>query len=383
VKLVVQVKLLPTPEQASALEATLRECNAAATDVSELAWGLGCFRNYDLRRHTYQDVKANHGLGSQAAQHVIKKVADAYTALTANLKAGRYGRPGSKRRRLVEGNPITFRPDAAQPYDARMLSWQHEARTASIWTCAGRLKDVAFTGSPDQLQTVATRPIGESDLVHRDGMWFLYACVDLDEPEEYEPSGFLGVDLGIANIAYDSDGTRYTGAQLNRYRRRQQRLRQRLQAKNTQSARRLLARRRRKEARHAAHTNHQIAKTIVTEAARTGRGIAVEQLTGIRDRVRLRKPQRVTLSSWSFQQLGGFLAYKARRGGVPLVEVDPRYTSQTCAECGHRDKRNRPDQETFHCRSCGVVAHADHNAARNIAARGVAGWGAVNRPHAA
>jgi transposase len=64
-------------------------------------------------------------------------------------------------------------------------------------------------------------------------------------------------------------------------------------------------------------------------------------------------------------------------------EVDPRYTSQTCNRCGHRDKRNRPDQETFICRSCGVVAHADHNAALNIASRGVQGWGAVNRPHAA
>ncbi|TWH68324.1 IS605 OrfB family transposase [Micromonospora olivasterospora] len=141
--------------------------------------------------------------------------------------------------------------------------------------------------------------------------------------------------------------------------------------------------RRRKETRHTANINHAIAKSIVTEAARTGRGIAVEKLTGIRDRVRLRKPQRVTLHSWAFHQLGAFLIYKARRAGVPLVEVDPRYTSQTCAACGHRDKRNRPNQETFHCRSCGVVAHADHNAARNIASRGVASWGAVNRPHAA
>jgi len=121
----------------------------------------------------------------------------------------------------------------------------------------------------------------------------------------------------------------------------------------------------------------------VTEAARTGRGIAVENLTGIGERVRLRKPQRVTLHSWSFHQLGRFLAYMARRTGVPLVGVDPRHTSQTCHRCGHRDKRNRPDQETFHCRSCGVVAHADHNAALNIAQRGVEGWGAVNRPHAA
>lgn len=383
VKLVVQVKLLPTPEQALALETTLRACNTAASDVAELARDVRCYRNYDLRRHIYHDIKTTYGLGAQAAQHVIKKVADAYTTLKANLAAGRYGKPGSRRRRRVEASPISFRWDAAQPYDARMLSWQHDARTVSIWTTTGRLKGLAFTGSPDQLKTVATRPVGESDLVHRDGMWFLYATVEVDEPAVYEPAGFLGVDLGIANIAYDSDGTRYAGAQLNRYRRRQQRLRRRLQAKNTFSARRLLARRRRKETRHAANTNHIISKTIVTEAERTGRGIAVEQLTGIRDRVRLRKPQRVTLSSWSFQQLGAFLAYKARRAGVPLVAVDPRYTSQTCAECGYRDKRNRPSQETFHCRSCGVVAHADHNAARNIAARGVAGWGAVNHPNAA
>src|SRR4051794_19817412 len=78
VKLVVQVKLLPMPEQASALEATLRACNAAAADVAVMARDLGCYRNYDLRKHAYQGVKHDYGLGAQAAQHVIKKVADAY-----------------------------------------------------------------------------------------------------------------------------------------------------------------------------------------------------------------------------------------------------------------------------------------------------------------
>ncbi|WP_432982382.1 RNA-guided endonuclease InsQ/TnpB family protein [Dactylosporangium sp. CA-233914] len=382
-KLVVQVKLLPAPGQAAALEATLRACNTAASDVAVVARESAVYRNYDLRGHVYAGIRAGHGLGAQAAQHVIKKVCDAYKTLAANIRAGNLGKPGSKRRRRVERNPISFRWDAAQPYDARMLSWQHDARTVSIWTVDGRLKQVSFTGSPDQVKAVAAHLIGESDLVHRDGMWFLHATVEVPEPELFDPGGFLGVDMGIANIAYDCDGNRYAGARLNGYRRRQARLRARLQAKNTKSAKRLLARRRRKEARHAANVNHVIAKTIVTEAARTGRGIAVEELTGIRDRVRLRKPQRVTLSSWSFHQFGSFLSYKARRAGVPLVEVDPRYTSQTCNRCGHRDTRNRPDQETFNCRSCGVVAHADHNAALNIAQRGVEGWGAVNRPHAA
>ncbi|MFD0067800.1 zinc ribbon domain-containing protein, partial [Streptomyces sp. NPDC056690] len=42
--------------------------------------------------------------------------------------------------------------------------------------------------------------------------------------------------------------------------------------------------------------------------------------------------------------------------------------------CGHVDKRNRVDQGLFICRGCGVVAHADRNASRNIAARGAAVW---------
>jgi len=383
VKLVMQVKLPPTPEQAAALQATLRACNTAASDVAVVARKIGVYRNYDLRKHVYAAIKADYALGAQAAQHVIKKTVDAYATLKANITAGRLGKPGSIRRRRAETNPVAFGWDAAQPYDARMLSWQTDSQTVSIWTVRGRLKGITYTGSADQLKAVVASKVGESDLVHRDSMWFLYASVEVAEPQLIDPQGFLGVDLGIANIAYDSDATRHAGNRLNGYRRRQLRLRRRLQAKNTKSARRLLARRNKKEARHAANVNHRIAKTIVTEAARTGRGIAVEQLTGIRERVRLRKPQRVTLSSWSFHQLGSFLTYKARRAGIPLVVVDPRYTSQTCHGCGHRDKRNRPDQETFHCRSCGVVAHADHNAALNIAQRGVEDWGAVNRPHAA
>jgi putative transposase len=156
-----------------------------------------------------------------------------------------------------------------------------------------------------------------------------------------------------------------------------------LQAKKTSSARRLSHKRRRKEARFAADVNHQISKRIVAEAQRTGRGIAVEQLTGIRARVRLRKPQRATLHSWAFAQLGAFLGYKAQQAGVAFAEVDPAYTSQTCSACGWVNKRNRRSQSEFECGRCGFVGHADHNAAINIAARGVDRWGEVMRPHAA
>ncbi|MCM2416175.1 transposase [Streptomyces sp. RKAG290] len=374
-KIVTQVKLLPDTVQVSVLERTLRTVNDAANWVSEVAFEHGVPREYELRKHTYAELKAR-GLGAQAAQHVIKKVRDSYATLKANIRAGNLGTEGSKRRRKAESKPVTFRPQAAQPYDDRCLSWQYDQQTVSIWTVDGRVKTVSFACSPDALKMLQAQRQGESDLIERDGVFYLVATCDVPEAEQYEPDGFIGVDLGIENIATASTGYLATGRGLNRYRKRQLALRAKLQKKRTKSAKRRLKARARKEARHAANQNHIISKTIVTEAERTGRGLSLEELKGIRNRVRLRKPQRVALHSWAFAQLGDFIVYKAKWAGVPLVFVDPAYTSQTCAECGHVDKRNRVDQGLFICRGCGVVAHADRNASHNIAIRGENVWNA-------
>ncbi|MCX5296031.1 transposase [Streptomyces sp. NBC_00193] len=374
-KLVVQVKLLPTPSQASALASTLHACNQAASWVAESAFKQKTFRNFDLRKHTYNEVKARWGLGAQAAQHVIKKVADAYTALLANSRAGNLGRPSSARHRRSTEKPLAFRATAAQPYDDRMLSWQTDARTVSIWTTAGRLKGMSYTGSPTQLEMIAAHRRGESDLIHRDGSWYLAATCDVPEAlPNAQPVDFLGVDLGIVNIATTSDGEIMAGRRLNRLRKRDRDVRTKLQRKGTKSAKRRIQRRRRKEARRTRDVNHKIAKHIVAEAERTGRGIGLENLTGIRERVRLRKPQRAMVHTWAFAQLGDFIAYKARRAGVPVVYVDPAYTSRTCSECGHVDKANRVSQARFACRSCGFVDHADRNGSRNIRARARMLW---------
>ncbi len=375
VKLVVQVRLLPTPVQAVALEETLHACNEAATWVSGVAFEKNVKRNFALREFAYGEVKARWGLGAQAAQHVIKKTCDAYTTLKANLTAGNLGKPGSKRYRKATGKPVAFRLDSAQPYDDRMLSWRIAERRISVWTVSGRVKDVVFTASPEQLATLALYRRGESDLVRRDGMWFLNATCEVpEEPVNTDPVDFLGIDLGIVNIATTSDSEIMAGRELNRVRARERGLRKKLQKKNTPSAKRRLKKRRRKEGRRAKDINHKIAKHVVAEAARTGRGIALEDLTGIRERVRLRKPQRATHSSWSFAQLGQFIAYKARKAGVPVVHVDPAYTSRTCAECGHIDRANRVSQAWFACRSCGFVDHADRNGSRNIRARAWQLW---------
>ncbi|WP_221760858.1 RNA-guided endonuclease TnpB family protein [Kibdelosporangium aridum] len=388
-KQVVQVRLLPTLSQASALLDTLNTCNTAASWLSRQMHTAGTFRKFDVQKRFYAALRERFGLAAQPAIRVIGKTCDAYSTLRANLTAGNYGRPGSERRRKVEASPVVFRAQAAQPFDARCLSWRlgdtGRDGMVSIWTTAGRLRNVRIMGNPAHVALLRSRPaIGETDLLCRDGVWLLHAVVDSPETPQREPkNGFLGVDMGIVNIATTSDDDRMSGARLTRYRKRQQRIRKRLRARKTSSARRLLKKRRRKENRFATDMNHQISKRIVAEAERTGRGIAIENLNGIRERVRLRKPQRVTLHSWAFAQLGQYLSYKARRAGVVLVQVDPAYTSQQCHRCGWIDKKNRRSQASFICGRCGFVGHADHNAAHNIAARGAVCWGEVMRPHAA
>ncbi|MFE2541687.1 RNA-guided endonuclease InsQ/TnpB family protein [Actinacidiphila glaucinigra] len=374
VKIVVQAKLLPTAEQAVALRSTLQACNAGADRAAEVAFTEREFSKFGLQKLVYADLKAA-GLGAQAAIRTIKKVSDAYTTVHANIKAGNLGKPGSKRRAKAESKPITFRAVAAQPYDDRILTWQFDAGTVSIWTTSGRLKDVRFIGDEDQLKILREFRKGESDLVERDGAFYLLATCEVPQADLNEdPDGFLGVDLGIVNIATTSDGDVLAGRRLNRYRARQAALRAKLQKKGTKSTKRLLKKRARRERRFAADVNHTISKRIVAEAERTSRGIALEDLQGIRERARLRKPQRAAVHFWAFAQLGQFLEYKARRVGVPVVYVDPAYTSQTCSECQYTDKKNRASQARFECRSCGVVAHADLNASRNIARKGEAAW---------
>ncbi|MFE2737314.1 RNA-guided endonuclease InsQ/TnpB family protein [Streptomyces sp. NPDC059349] len=374
-KLVVRVKLLPTPVQAAALEATLHACNEAATWAASVAFEKEARCPRELRKHTYAEIRVRWGLGAQAAQHAIKKTCDAYTTLKANLRAGRYGRPGTRRHIRAAGKPIAFRPQAAQPYDDRMLSWQHQARTVSIWTTAGRLKNMAFTGQAEQLEVLAAHRKGESDLVCQGGKWFLIATCEITEAApNTHPAGFLGVDLGIVNIAATSDGARHCGRRINRKREQDRKLRRKLQKKSTKSAKRRAKKYAGKEARRNKDINHKISKRIVAEAERTGRGIALEELTGIRERARLRMPQRVKIHSWPFAQLGSFIAYKAKRAGVPVVYVDPAYTSQECSQCHHTARANRPSQAVLSCRVCGFVDHADHNASHNIAHRGWYVW---------
>ena len=180
--MVVPVRLYPGAAEEAALRDTLTLCNQAASLVSAQAFQMRVTSKQSLQRMVYGDLKAM-GLSAQPAIHVARKVSGAYATLRANIRAGNLGEPGSKRRVKAESKPIAFRADAAQPFDDRCLSWQLDRRTVSIWTTAGRMAGIRFRCSDAQFARLRDHRQGESDLVYRDGKWFLHATCDIPEPE--------------------------------------------------------------------------------------------------------------------------------------------------------------------------------------------------------
>jgi putative transposase len=348
-KLVAQLKLQPTPEQARLLKQTLHAANAACTRISEVAWEKGEFGKFALQRLCYRSVKADFGLSAQMVVRMLSKVADAY------------GLEMRSRRR--------FKPYGSIAYDDRILSWRPHETSVSIWTVAGRQR-IPFAAGERQMKLLESR-VGETDLVFRNGLFYLLATCEVEDPQPFVPEAVVGVDLGIKNIATDSDGNIRSGRTVNSVRHRHRRLRTKLQKKRTHSAKRRLKKLAGKEKRFARDVNHKISKELIELAKRTKRAIALEDLKGIRLRVRAKRQQRARLSSWSFGQLRSFIEYKAKRAGVVVLFVDPRNTSRECPECGHVSKSNRPSQAAFECVACGRAGHADSIAATNIAGRAV------------
>ncbi len=248
--------------------------------------------------------------------------------------------------------------------------------SVSIWTMDGRAA-IPFVCGERQRALLPFRR-GESDLVFVRGYWYVFATCEIEAPAPIDVDDVLGIDLGVTNIAVDSDGEVHSGRAIKNVRYRHRRLRNKLQRHGTLGSRRRLRILAGQEARFAKHVNHVLSKGIVAKAKRTKRAIAVEDLTHIRARVRARRSQRATLHSWSFAQLQAFIAYKALGSGILVHRVDPRNTSRTCPFCGHSAKANRQTQSSFVCMSCGFAGLADMIAAENIR---VLGRALVSAPH--
>ena len=217
-KLIAQIKLLPAPEQAQALRKTLEVANAACNYISDQAWESQTFRQFPLHKLTYYSVKEIFDLTAQMVVRAISKVADAYKL---DRKAKR-----------------TFKPHGAIAFDNRILTYKLDRMELNIWTVAGRQK-MSFACGKRQLELLKGQH-GESVLCMVKGRFYLMVACDVETPKPIDVEGVLGIDLGIVNIASDSDGGGFSGAAIEEYRRKFEHRRRNLQRNGSKSARRKL-----------------------------------------------------------------------------------------------------------------------------------------------
>ncbi len=347
VKLVATVKLLVDTAAKERLLATMVRVNEACAWLVERAFALQTADKIRLQKLYYRELRDRFGLSAQHVVRLLSKVCEAYKRDRSKLPR--------------------FKPHGAIPYDQRLYSFKNGLDRVSLLALDGRVVVPCAIGEYHCARLKGVR--GQADLVYRNGKLFLFVTVEVPDGSPVEPTEFLGVDLGIRNLATDSDGACHSGNAVEAMRVRILDLRTALQFCGTKSAKRHLKRLANLEARFRAHTNHVLSKGLVAKAQDTARGIALEDLKGIRDRVTVQKSQRARHGGWSFHQLRAFVTYKCQLAGVRLVLVDPRNTSRTCPECEYCDKANRRSQSEFVCKSCGFAQHADVVGARNIARR--------------
>lgn len=230
-----------TPAHA-ALRQTQAAFNAAASYCATVAWEQAVTNKNKLHHIVYGPTRVTYGLGAQLACCARDKAAEAVRAARAN---GHTTCP-------------TFEADSSIRYDARTYRLMSLDRV-SLNTLTGRVIGQLVLGDFQRRYLYDTTwKIGGAELVRRGDVWYLCITQSKAAPAPDEPGGYLGVDLGIVNLAADSDGEIYSGADIQRVRERRYQHRRRLQLANTRRARWRVRQNARREHRFQQDTNHRI-----------------------------------------------------------------------------------------------------------------------------
>ena len=251
--------------------------------------------------------------------------------------------------------------------------------------------EVKFHNSRDltEIQQIRTTTVTRSG-----GYWFISLLVEIPDtlPETKnleDVKSVIGIDVGVNKLVSSSDGKFFENKRFTTNKRTARRLairdrsasRKKDGSNNKRKAYETLAKQKHKLATKRDGYNWQVANEIVNTA-----DLVAREDLNIQGMVKRAKPKhdgkggykqngaqaksglnKVILDcAWS--QIFNKIAWLALKAGKPVIEVNPRFSSQVCPKCGHTDKANRKG-EKFICLACGFVDHADTKAAREIAKR--------------
>lgn len=237
--------------------------------------------------------------------------------------------------------------------------------------------------------------ISESEIIYKPlkRKYMLHLAYEVPEPQIKAGNGIMGIDMGLNNIFYaaildtpkrrsDYQSSQYLIQRYKNHLELKKRYGWQLRKEVTTGsghgkARRLrkIAATKGKFANYRDTYNHQSSAMLVKFAAENGVGtIVMENLGGIRDKLNYRETEKqdsikkALLNNWAFFDLQQKITYKAKQLNIQVVKIDPQFTSIQCSNCGNGAYGNR-FLDKFECRHCGHTAHADYNAALNIAKR--------------
>lgn len=360
--LTISCKLQVQDKQVAKLEATLANFAAACNWINQSV-DPKLTNNVRIQALTYEQIREQFGLSANLAIRAINRVA------------------GNRKTAKHQGKPVKeFKPTSAD-YDARIFAYREKDSSVSLTLVGGRERFNLILGNYQIGKLKGRKPTSATLVKTRKGEYFINIQVKDEAPEPIETKQAIGADLGRTDICVTSEGYTASGKQITQIRNHHAKLRAVLQhkaVKGTRSSRRrcrrLLQRLSGRERRFQKHVNHVVSKTLVQAALQANAVIALEDLTGIRERTnqlpRSKKERRLS-NSWSFFELRQFISYKALANGVEVVLIDPRYTSKTCHYCNVIGERKG---KSFKCinTACNWTGDADYNGATNIKKLGVA-----------
>ena len=337
----------------------------------------------DLQAALYHELRNRFGLKSQMTQSVFKTVIACYKTVQTQLRKQRvwdgykkdnHGKdvPNYTNKDLTFlWKPIVFKRHQLDLVRNRDYSFKDNL--LSMNTINGRITVKVYNLSENPYFDGSWK-LGTGKVVRNGKHWFFHVAVSKELPEFELPQlkHVVGIDRGLRQIltTYDEKGqTRFVnGAFISKKRKHYVRLRARLQAKGTKSAKRRLRALSGRESRWMSDVNHQLSKTLVQTYGKQTLFV-LEDLTGMTfDTIHSRKKKnRYEHHSWSFYDLEQKLRYKAHLSESEVVLVDAHYTSQRCPKCGVIDKSNRnKDIHQYTCSNCSYSSNDDRVGAMNI-----------------
>lgn len=366
-------RLYPTKPQVKDLERTLELCrelyNAALQErrdaYKKAGKSVGLYQQKRYLPQIREELPQYKRVHSQVLQDVIHRVDKAFQGFFRRLKAkkGKAGYPRFKGKGRYDS--FTF-PQAG----ATGVKLQKDGKRVLIYGI-GSVKIKFHRPLEGRVKTATIKREGEH--------WYIVFVCEV-EPRPLPPNDqAIGIDLGTnPHFLVTSEGEmveapRYFQKAQERLAKAQRELSRKKKGSNRRKKARLkVAKLHRKIANQRRDFHHKLARRLVNAY-----GTIVHEDLNILALSRSYVAKGIHDAGWA--QFLAILAYKAAEAGRRVIKVDPKYTSQDCPVCGHREKKPLWVR-VYTCPQCGTLLHRDVAAAQNILAKAWTGpSGAIPR----